>query len=112
MKGTEVVGYEIHMGRTRSNEEASAFQVYETPQGMADYYDGTLNAQGTVFGTYLHGLFHNADFRQALLSHLRLRSGLPEKGTGTPAEKENQYDRLAELVRNSLNIEAIYRMME
>ncbi|MFC1982328.1 cobyric acid synthase [Chloroflexota bacterium] len=112
MKGKEIVGYEIHMGQTRGDKEASAFQVFETPQGTADYYDGTLSVQGTVFGTYLHGLFHNTDFRQALLARLRRRSGLPDKRTGASAGKETQYDRLAELVRHSLNVEAIYKMME
>lgn len=110
-KGQELIGYEIHMGQTRCEEEINAFQIYETPQGAADYFDGTLNNQGTVLGTYLHGLFHNADFRQAFLNSLRRRWGLPERTSSTAADKERQYDKLAAVVRRSLNMDEIYRIV-
>jgi len=112
MRGQELVGYEIHMGQTRDNENVSVFQIFETPQGRADNFDGTLNTQGTVLGTYMHGLFHNSGFRQALLNSLRRRYGLPEKWGEAVTGKEQQYDRLAELVRSSLDMAAIYKIVE
>ena len=112
MKGEEITGYEIHMGQTRSDEDVSAFRVFETPRGATDYYDGTINAQGTVLGTYLHGLFHNSGLRQAMLAHLRQRAGLPGKSTGAWNGREREYDRLAELVRQSLDMAAIYKILE
>jgi len=111
-KGQELEGYEIHMGQTESREKLNAFQVFETPQGATDYGDGTLNERGTVLGTYLHGLFHNPDFTQAFLASLRRRWGLPESKEGVAASKEEPYDKLAEVVRRSLNIAAIYKIME
>jgi adenosylcobyric acid synthase len=111
-KGQELTGYEIHMGQTRHEEKANAFQIMETPQGVADYRDGMLNEPGTVLGTYMHGLFHNSDFRRAFLNSLRRRWGLPENDESTVMEKTQQYDKLAELVRSSLDIPAIYRIME
>jgi adenosylcobyric acid synthase len=110
--GQEISGYEIHMGHTRSGERLSAFQVTETPQGPTDYTDGVLNATGTVFGTYLHGLFHNDDFRQAFLNNLRRHRGLPAGSGNARSTKEESYDKLAELVRRSLKIPEIYRIME
>jgi adenosylcobyric acid synthase len=110
-KGQELNGYEIHMGQTRSEEKTNAFQIIETPQGKADYTDGVLNAQGMILGTYMHGLFHNDDFRQTFLNNLRRHWGVEESKGGTTA-KEPQYDRLAELVRQSLNMTEIYRIME
>jgi adenosylcobyric acid synthase len=112
MKGQELVGYEIHMGQTGGGKETSAFQVLETVRGAADSYDGTLDHQGTVLGTYLHGLFHNFGFRQSLLANLRRHWGLPMRKTGVPASTEQQYDRLAELVRRNLNMAAVYEIME
>jgi len=112
MKGQELVGYEIHMGQTKCDGDTGAFNIFETPQGKVDYFDGTLNAQGTVLGTYLHGLFHNSDFRQTLLNSLRRDRGLPERRGSTVMEKEKHYDKLAELVRHSLDIAAIYRIVE
>ncbi|MDP2729030.1 MAG: cobyric acid synthase [Dehalococcoidales bacterium] len=108
MKGQELVGYEIHMGQTGNKQSAGAFSIVETPEGKADYLDGTLDTQGMVLGTYMHGLFHNPGFRRNLLNSLRRRCGLPEREHGTAAGKETQYDKLAELVRQNLDMAAIY----
>jgi len=111
-KGQELDGYEIHMGQTRSEEKSNAFQITETPQGPADYTDGVLNPQGTILGTYMHGLFHNDGFRQVFLNNLRRYWGLEESKDSSINVKEQQYDKLAELVRRSLDITQIYRIME
>ena len=112
MEGQEIMGYEIHMGQTSGGEDSSPFQIMATPQGGTEYYDGALNAQGNIFGTYLHGLFHNFGFRQALLANLRHHWGLPERKNDILTSKEQQYDRLAELVRHNLDMPAIYSLME
>ncbi len=112
MKGQELMGYEIHMGQTMGDGDMSAFYIFETPQGRVDYFDGILNTQGTVLGTYLHGLFHNPDFRRTLLNSLRRHRGLPERQGETMIGKDLQYDRLAELVRSSLNMTAIYKILK
>jgi len=110
-KGLELTGYEIHMGKTRSKEAANAFQIIETPRGAADYSDGHLNARGTVLGTYMHGLFHNDDFRQTFLNTLRKYWGLAESAGDTTFSQDKEYDKLAELVRRNLNIPEIYRII-
>jgi adenosylcobyric acid synthase len=112
MKGQQLVGYEIHMGQTECDGDMSAFYIFETPQGKVDYFDGTLNAQGTVLGTYMHGLFHNPDFRQTLLNSLRRDRGLPERRGNMVMDKNKHYDKLAELVRHSLDMAAIYKIVE
>ena len=111
-KGLEVAGYEIHMGQTRSQAKSSAFRITETPQGTADYTDGILNDKGTVLGTYMHGLFHNHDFRRVFLNNLRKHWELPESERETVNTKDRQYDKLADLVRRSLDIPQICRIME
>jgi adenosylcobyric acid synthase len=110
--GMEVAGYEIHMGKTKHNEKSGAFHVIETPRGKTDYFDGMLNEQGTVMGTYMHGLFHNDDFRQVFLNSLRRYWGVAETADDPVLEKEQHYDKLAGLVRDSLDIPRIYRIME
>jgi adenosylcobyric acid synthase len=112
MIGQELVGYEIHMGQTECDRDMSTFHIFETPQGEVDYFDGAFNAQGTVLGSYLHGLFHNFGFRQTLLNSLRRHRGLPERWNETMVGKRQQYDRLAELVRSSLDMAAIYKIVE
>jgi adenosylcobyric acid synthase len=112
IKGQELSGYEIHMGQTRGGEQLSAFQITGTPQGPADYPDGVLDSQGKILGTYLHGLFHNDDFRQAFLNNLRRFWGLPDNKSGSAAAKDREYDKLADLVRQNLDIARIYRIIE
>jgi len=111
-KGMEVGGYEIHMGKSQHDGKVNAFRIMETPRGAVDYNDGMLNEQGTVMGTYMHGLFHNDDFRQVFLNSLRRYWGIKESTESPVLEKEKHYDKLAELVRTSLNIPEIYRIME
>jgi adenosylcobyric acid synthase len=112
IKGQEITGYEIHMGQTRGEEKSNAFQIIETPQGKADYADGVLNPQGTILGTYMHGLFYNDSFRQGFLNNLRRYWGLDEGKGNITINKDREYDKLAELVRRSLDMPEIYRIME
>jgi adenosylcobyric acid synthase len=110
--GMAIGGYEIHVGQTRSEEKNGAFQIIETPQGMADYADGAVDAKGMIIGTYLHGLFDNDGFRQAFLNNLRRRWGLEENSGGAGTDKDRQYDKLAALVRQNIDMARIYRIME
>jgi adenosylcobyric acid synthase len=110
--GLELSGYEIHMGETVSAGASGAFQVFATPQGETDYGDGAVNAAGTVLGTYMHGLFENDDFRQSFLNNLRGHWGLTESAENVKLEKDSQYDKLAELVRASLDMELLYKITE
>jgi len=111
MRGQEVTGYEIHMGTTTCDGGDDVFHVFQTPQGAAEYADGALDDNGTVLGTYLHGLLHNRDFCAGLIDCLRERYGLDEPGTDNLTEKEEQYDRLAAVVRKSLDMDAVYQIM-
>jgi adenosylcobyric acid synthase len=106
-KGLEITGYEIHMGQTICREKVPSFQIFETPQGDADYLDGALNAKGNVLGTYMHGLFYNNDFRHAFLKSVRLINNLPAENHTSSLNKEAPYDKLAKLVGANLDISKI-----
>ncbi len=90
----ELVGYEIHAGETR-------------PASAALY-----SANGNVFGTYVHGIFDNDDFRRQIINAIRLRKGLAsiESTRNRRAEKQAAYDRLARIVRDNLDIERIKKI--
>jgi len=92
VRNGEVEGYEIHMGRTAGP-----------------------SAKGHVFGTYLHGLFDTGAATEQLADWLLSRKGLPPARFRPKSHRdyqEEQFDRLAEAVRNSLNMEKIYEIME
>ena len=54
-KSAQVKGYEIHVGRTDVNETALQVQL------ESGCFDGVVNQENSIFGTYLHGVFNNSD---------------------------------------------------
>jgi adenosylcobyric acid synthase len=104
-------GYEIHMGRTDYGSVEHPLFVRTTGRG-----DGAINAAGNVFGTYLHGLFDNLTWTANLLNALRRRRKLPEKSNLLPATyleyKEREYDHLADVVRESLDLEKLMQIIK
>lgn len=105
---TLVSGYEIHMGTTENL--GSCRSLIQLQDGRMD---GFVNEQGTVFGTYLHGIFDTQEFLFAIVTHIARKSGVQlEKQQNSLEEyKEQQYDKLADLIRRSLDMEYIYSIM-
>lgn len=105
---TVLHGYEIHMGATEPTGEANAAITLEDGR-----VDGMERADGLVFGTYLHGIFDNALFTDALLSELAKKKGITweDRMQDWETYKEAQYDKLADLVRGSLDMEWIYGLL-
>ena len=111
LKGQQIEGYEIHMGQTVGDGSTGAFHVQQTPSGASDYADGIVSDDGMVLGTYIHGIFNSAPFRLGLLNTLRRKRGLPAR-TQQRMSKDEQYDKLASLVRDNLDMKKVYRLME
>jgi adenosylcobyric acid synthase len=63
--GTDVSGYEIHMGQTDGPDRVRGWIDLG-----GDKPDGAISADGRVLGAYLHGLFAADDFRRAYLGSL------------------------------------------
>ena len=58
LKGCRIEGYEIHMGEnTYGSEITECIAADERSGEKVKVVDGVCNAQGNVFGTYIHGLF-------------------------------------------------------
>jgi len=115
LKGVKVLGYEIHMGTTDYMEGCVPYLIINSVLGKeADRIDGVRNEDGSVFGTYIHGIFDSTDFTTGLINNLRVRKGLekiPVGSIGFKEYKEAQYDRLAEMLRNNLDVDAIYKII-
>ena len=111
--GMPVSGYEIHMGRTVGEGFSAPFRIEDRADapvtGNGDP-EGALDASGSVMGTYIHGLFHNGELRSAMLLELARRKGvsLPDASSGVDLDRE--YDRLADWVRSSMDMDLIYRL--
>jgi adenosylcobyric acid synthase len=114
--GKEVAGYEIHMGTTILGRDAAVLLTIEERLGeKAGYIEGCTNKEGNVVGVYLHGLFDSVDFMRSLLNTLRKKKGLEEVHTdltSLEAFKNNEYDKLAKIVRENVDIETIYKWIK
>jgi adenosylcobyric acid synthase len=113
---TEIRGYEIHMGETRINASGEAFASINKRGGEnVSGHDGMVNEGRTVFGTYIHGVFDSAGFTRSFLNLVRERKGLQPLENSAPDYwdyKEGQYDKLADIVRSSLDMEKLYGILE
>jgi adenosylcobyric acid synthase len=100
----KAAGYEIHMGRTVIAAPGSVVNLSppDSPQGAF----GVGSADGRVWGTYLHGLFDSDDLRDCFLGWA---GGRGDTGGGRfcyHAFKEEQYNLLADIVEQAVDVPA------
>lgn len=103
LSGCSYQGYEIHMGSTHIDGEASA-------EWKAPVYGTRQN----VYGSYIHGLFDQGHTAEAVIRALAKKKGL----SLTEGEiqdyrkfKKTQYDKLADAMRMYFHMEEIYGML-
>lgn len=108
MTGKGVHGYEIHMGISKTLAGAEAFCKLSDGR-----LDGAVSQDGQVMGTYLHGIFDNDAFREGLLAALKAKKNL-EAGEALDFArfKEEQYDKLAAIVADSLDMDLLEKIIE
>ncbi|MPZ12922.1 MAG: cobyric acid synthase [Chloroflexi bacterium] len=101
VRGAAISAYEIHMGHTTASA-APAFVIAR--EDGATRAEGAMSADGTVVGTYLHGLFHNRALVESVVAWLAQR-----RDVSLPAatHREDPYDRLADVLRRSLNMDRL-----
>jgi adenosylcobyric acid synthase len=105
--GTKITGYEIHMGETCLGPDVQPFALLtELGGATTELADGAVSPDGRVFGSYLHGLFDNHDFRTALLNRLRRDKGLKEQHKVVPLK--NPFDLLATHLEQHLDMARLY----
>jgi len=109
-QGAEVTAYEIHMGVTSGDVPSRAFLMETRSGGRVDMPDGALDEEGLTLGTYLHGLFHNRTVRRSILEYAARRRGATLPEAGEDVEPGAEYDKLAALVREHLDMELVYRV--
>ena len=115
LSGKEVSGYEIHMGITKRNENSNNFvTVKQKLEQKVNYQVGSVNKECNVFGTYLHGIFDDIDFTRTILNNIRKMKNLEPIESNVKSFKEfknQQYDKLADYLREHLDMEKIYEIM-
>ncbi len=85
-------GYEIHSGVTAA---------------------GKIVAAGNIFGTYIHGIFDNDKFRRQIVNAVRITKNLApiDETKNLRAERQKNYERLAKIVRENLNMSLLEKII-
>ena len=114
----ELLGYEIHTGETvLLGSEKPLFKITKRSSTQTDINDGVVSKEGMVWGTYIHGIFNNNSFRKAFINFLRNKKGLTisscvnQNRISYQEEKDREYDKLACLVRDNLDMVKIYHIL-
>ncbi len=109
LSGEEFVGYEIHNGISNPTENAKADDLFEHDE------DGEiiLVQRENILGTYVHGIFDNNDLGLRLVQALAENKGAKLEATmDYQAFKEAEYDKLADIVRENIDMEYIYDIIK
>ncbi len=108
-QGREVTGYEIHMGT--SENLGGCRELIRLSDGRVD---ALANADGSVIGTYLHGIFDTDGFAESMIRRLMKEKGMDHENWNfdLASHKEREYDKLADLVRRSFDMKKIYEILE
>lgn len=94
-------GYEIHMGET------------ETANPLCTLDDGSLDGyylNDKVWGTYVHGILDNSSVVQHILSIVG--QDVCHSDVDYKKMKEDSYNKLAMLIRESVDVDYIYKTLE
>lgn len=104
--GLEVFGYEIHHGVSTVTDKP----VLQFSDSSAC---GTASVDDKVWGAYLHGIFDSDSFRRHFIDNLRVEKGLEPLGEiVAPYDLEASFDHLADVVREAVDIDGIYKLMK
>ncbi|QNG26974.1 cobyric acid synthase [Synechococcus sp. HK01-R] len=97
-----IEGFELHRGSTTAVEPCQSL-CSDQELGWVD---------GSVAGTYLHGVFESGPWRRRWLNQLRTRKGLPLLSEQQPhhsRQREALLDRLADAFEQHVNLEPLLK---
>ena len=110
LSGREFEGYEIHMGTTDGTAGIAS---------LADAVTGTSRSDGcqcgSVYGSYVHGILDGEDVAGTIIRALAEKKGVNPAELGQvsgESYKQQQYDLLAAALREHMDMQAVYRILE
>lgn len=110
-------GYEIHSGVTNFDEQAALTNIKPIHEEGDMMLEGSQNVDGkmNVYGTYVHGVFDNEGITVGIVEALLAKKSMKMDDIKTinfADYKKQQYDILADSVRQNLDMKKIYEILE
>ena len=93
----------------------AAYRGYEIHMGQSFGVAGSVSCDGNVLGTYIHGFFDSAKITGKVLDIIAKKKGMESSCDGLLdlwTYREIELDKLASVVRSSLDMDYIYRVIE
>lgn len=110
LTGANFEGYEIHMGMSQGMEGSRFFSKIDGEERL----EGSCG--NNVYGTYVHGIFDREEVLKPLLEGLCKKKGILledlELESDYQSYKEEQYELLAKGLREHLDMDYIYQLLE
>lgn len=117
LAGVSMEGYEIHMGSSEiigmGKTLTQLKNELETEQGGQKKIDGAQREN--VYGSYVHGIFDAPDVAKQIVTILMREKGIATDNVQAfqmKEYKEQQYDLLADTIRQALDMEKVYEIIE
>ena len=118
-EGMEIKGYEIHQGYSypvneKNEENNNSENILKNDTGCLFGEEKLKGAvKDNIAGTYIHGIFDNSEFTSHFLNEVRKLKGLDriDENFSYSDYKNREYDKLAEVLRENIDIKKIYEIM-
>ena len=103
--GKKITGYEIHQGQSVVKGGQAFSEIEGRKEGCV------LN---NCVGTYVHGVFDETGFRESYIKKIFDKKGISfdVKTIDIEEYKNSQYDKLADLIRENMDMDKIYEILE
>ena len=105
-------GYEIHMGVSGTLDSPESYE--ECAESINGANLSVVESNGNVYGTYVHGFFDKGEIAYEIVRALADKKGVSISATNGKdymTIKEQEFDRLASVLRENMDIDAIYKML-
>ncbi|AQR94131.1 cobyric acid synthase [Clostridium saccharoperbutylacetonicum] len=111
IEATTISGYEIHNGISKIGKKAIPFI-----KDLEGNVVGVCDEEKMVAGTYLHGLFDSEEFMSLFVKSLKKYNNIITSEEMVIEKineyKDNQYDKLAKLLEENINLEKLKEIIE
>ncbi|MCL5408625.1 MAG: cobyric acid synthase [Candidatus Omnitrophica bacterium] len=109
--GSNIVGYEIHHGKTIYHQNLKHFSdIFEKNGRKNKHIDGAILKN--IYGTYIHGIFDSNEFRKDFLNMVRKNKNLSPVKNVSFFNLNNEFDKLEKILRENIDMDYLYKILK